>query len=34
MVEAISGMLDLEYGPWRSEDADRLLAGYRSAPPG
>jgi hypothetical protein len=34
MVDAISGMLDLEYGPWRSEDADRLLADHRPAPPG
>jgi hypothetical protein len=34
MADAISGMLDLEHGPWRSEDADRLLADYRPAPPG
>jgi hypothetical protein len=33
MVEAISGMLNLHYGPWTSEDADRLLASYRPAPP-
>jgi hypothetical protein len=26
MVDAISGMLDHEYGRWTSEDADRLLA--------
>jgi hypothetical protein len=34
MLNAISGMLNLTYGPWRSEDADRLLAGYRLRPPG
>jgi hypothetical protein len=28
MVAAISGALNLEYGPWKSEDADRLLADY------
>lgn len=28
MVEAISGMLNLVYGPWRAEDVDRLLADY------
>jgi hypothetical protein len=31
MVEAISGMLNLVYGPWRAEDIDRLLADYRPA---
>jgi hypothetical protein len=29
MINAISGLLNREYGPWTSEDADRLLAGYR-----
>jgi len=29
MVNAISGTLNLAYGPWRSEDVDRLLADYR-----
>jgi hypothetical protein len=33
MVEAISGMLNLVYGPWRAEDADRLIADYRPARP-
>ena len=33
MVDAISGLLNVQYGPWTSEDADRLVAGYRSAPP-
>jgi hypothetical protein len=33
MVDAISGMLNLEYGPWRSEDAERLLAEHRAGPP-
>lgn len=28
MIEAISGMLNLVYGPWRAEDVDRLLADY------
>jgi hypothetical protein len=31
MVEAISGMLNLVYGPWRAEDVDRLLADYGPA---
>jgi len=34
LVDAISGMLNLEYGPWTSQDADRLLAEYRPGPPG
>jgi hypothetical protein len=34
MVDAISGMLNREYGPWRSEDIERLLAGHRAGPPG
>ena len=34
MVDAISGMLTLEYGPWRSEDVERLLAEHRTGPPG
>jgi hypothetical protein len=34
MVDAISGMLTLEYGPWRSEDAERLLAEHRTGRPG
>jgi hypothetical protein len=33
MVDAISGMLNREYGPWRSEDAERLLAERRAGPP-
>jgi hypothetical protein len=33
MVDAISGMLTLEYGPWRNEDVERLLAERRAAPP-
>jgi hypothetical protein len=32
MVEAISGMLNLVYGPWRPEDVDRLLADYGPTP--
>ena len=28
MADAVSAMLRHDYGPWRSEDADRLLAGY------
>src|SRR5713101_8320513 len=34
MVDAISGMLTLEYGPWRSEYGERLLAEHRTGPPG
>ncbi len=34
MVDAISGMLNREYGPWRSQDIERLLAGHRAGPPG
>ena len=34
MVDAINGMLNLTYGPWRSEDADRLLAEYGPSKPG
>jgi hypothetical protein len=33
MVDAISGMLNLQYGPWRSEDAESLLAEHRAGPP-
>jgi hypothetical protein len=33
MVDAISGMLNRDYGPWRSEDIERLLAGHRAGPP-
>jgi hypothetical protein len=34
MVDAISGMLNREYGPWRSEDIERLLAERHAGPPG
>jgi hypothetical protein len=34
MVDALSGMLNLEYGPWTSEDVDRLLADCRQGRPG
>jgi hypothetical protein len=34
MAEAISGMLTLAYGPWRSQDIERLQAGHRTGPPG
>jgi hypothetical protein len=34
MVDAVSGMLNLTYGPWRSEDVDRMLADDRPGPPG
>jgi hypothetical protein len=33
MVDAISGMLNLHYGPWTSEDVDRLLADSGAGPP-
>ena len=33
MVDAISGMLNLHYGPWTSQDADRLRAGSGPGPP-
>jgi hypothetical protein len=33
MVDAISGMLNLRYGPWTSQDADRLRAGHGARPP-
>jgi hypothetical protein len=33
MADAVSAMLRHDYGPWRSEDADRLLAEYRPAKP-
>jgi hypothetical protein len=33
MVDAISGMLTLKYGPRRSEDVERLLAEHRAGPP-
>jgi len=34
MVDAISGTLNRDYGPWRSEDIERLLAEHRARPPG
>jgi len=34
MVDAISGMLTRAYGPWRSQDIERLQAGHRTGPPG
>ena len=34
MLDAISGMLNLKYGPWRSEDVERLLAERRAGRPG
>jgi hypothetical protein len=34
MVDAISAMLRHDYGPWRVEDADRLLAEYGLGKPG
>jgi len=34
MLGAISGMLNLTYGPGKSQGADRPLAGYRAGPPG
>ena len=33
MVDAISEMLTLKYGPWRSQDVERLLAEHRAGPP-
>ena len=33
MVDAISGMLNLHYGPWTSQDVDRLRAGHGAEPP-
>jgi hypothetical protein len=33
MVEAISWMLNRDYGPWTDEDIDRMLADYRPAHP-
>src|SRR5262249_57783425 len=33
MVDAISGMLNLRYGPRTSEDADRLRNGHGTGPP-
>jgi hypothetical protein len=33
MVDAISGLLGLRYGPWASKDADHLRAGPGAAPP-
>jgi len=33
MVDAISGMLNLHYGPWTSQDADRLLPNSGAGPP-
>ena len=33
MIDAISGMLTLAYGPWRSQDIERLQAGRRTRPP-
>jgi hypothetical protein len=34
MLDVISGMLNLGYEPWRSEDVDRLLADYCPGPLG
>jgi hypothetical protein len=34
MVDAISGMLARQYGPWKSEDINRLRAEHRASPPG
>jgi hypothetical protein len=34
MVDAISGMLTLQYETWKSEDIERLRAGHRTSPPG
>ena len=34
MADAISAMLRHDYGPWRREDADRLLAAYGPDQPG
>jgi hypothetical protein len=34
MVDAISGMLTLQYGPWKSEDIKRLRAEHRASPHG
>ena len=34
MVDAISAMLRHDYGPWRREDADRLLSEYGPGKPG
>jgi hypothetical protein len=33
MVDAISGLLDREYGPWTNADINRLLAGHGAEPP-
>jgi len=33
MVEAISSMLNRDYGPWTDEDIDRMLADYRPTYP-
>jgi hypothetical protein len=33
IVDAISGALNRQYGPWKSEDVDRLLADYHPEPP-
>src|SRR5215831_13037885 len=33
MADAISGLLNLHYGPWASQDADRLRAAKRDRPP-
>jgi len=32
MVDAISGRLNLQYGPWASEDVDRLRDGHGAGP--
>jgi hypothetical protein len=34
MADAISGMLTLRHGTWRSQDIERLRAGHRASPPG
>jgi hypothetical protein len=33
MVEAISSLLNRDYGPWTDEDIDRMLADYRPTYP-
>ena len=33
MVDAISGLLNLHYGPWTSEDVDRRRDGHGAGPP-
>jgi len=33
MADAISGLLNLHYGPWASQDVDHLRGGHDVAPP-